>query len=625
MKKIVFTYLLAFGSTVLLAQEKTILLPDVSVSIKLNKSELRLDSNLLLVSCQSLGNGLRLFSDLYIKNYGGGGSSTLSIRGTAASHSTVIWKGIPIGNPMLGSTDLSLFSGPVLEGAYLQVGGTSKAGFSGNFGGQVVLGDNPETKSSAIRMGSSIGSFSAFQQWATASQSIGKLKVDLKIWNQTAENNFTYQFENQHKKKFHSANEDRGLLLELSVPIAAGWQWQPAVWIQKTNREIGPSVFETHADATQLDESFRMVNDWKKKTENSEWTFKQALSQQRLNYLSPSQAIDSKNGVTEQFYSVINNRKIGRYKIGFQALQTISKTNSNNYSGKPDQWKTEGIVHATSPLFFEKIQVNAQVQSVFYRHSSITNQGLLFLPSISGTFIDSLPGEISLGIHRKARIPSLNDLFWAHVGNPSLNPENGWTAEMDWKKSWRIFSFMNLKSSASLFKSQINNYIQWVPVSALWQPHNLAEVEITGINFQPELSFHVGKWTLGTITRFQQTRSIQTKSQFDGDESVGNQLIYIPKLNAIYGLSLQKGGFSGVVWLENCGRRYIDTENDRFLPSYRLVNFRLSFQSKFSSQINFQTYLEAINLTGASYQSVVGYPMPLQQFKFGLQLYFKQK
>ena len=45
---------------------------------------------------------------LYIKNYGPGQLATLSLRGTSAQHTAVLWNGLNIALPTLGQNDLAL-------------------------------------------------------------------------------------------------------------------------------------------------------------------------------------------------------------------------------------------------------------------------------------------------------------------------------------------------------------------------------------------------------------------------------------------------------------------------------------------------------------------------------------
>jgi iron complex outermembrane receptor protein len=71
---------------------------------------------------------------VYIKHYGPGSMATASFRGTAASHTQVIWNGMKLNSPALGYTDLSLLPLFFTDEVYLLHGGSSLAKSSGALG-----------------------------------------------------------------------------------------------------------------------------------------------------------------------------------------------------------------------------------------------------------------------------------------------------------------------------------------------------------------------------------------------------------------------------------------------------------------------------------------------------------
>jgi len=56
----------------------------------------------------SLAELLSAHTPVFVKAYGKGTLATASFRGTAASHTKVLWNGFEINSPMLGQVDLSL-------------------------------------------------------------------------------------------------------------------------------------------------------------------------------------------------------------------------------------------------------------------------------------------------------------------------------------------------------------------------------------------------------------------------------------------------------------------------------------------------------------------------------------
>ena len=86
----------------------------------------KIDSSTLVnYSNRNLSDMLSDNTDIYIKSYGMGGTSTVAFRGTTASHTIIDWNGININSPMLGQSDLSLFPVGLIDDVNIYFGGAS--------------------------------------------------------------------------------------------------------------------------------------------------------------------------------------------------------------------------------------------------------------------------------------------------------------------------------------------------------------------------------------------------------------------------------------------------------------------------------------------------------------------
>lgn len=623
MKRIAAILLIFSLLSPLWAQEKSIELPHVSVTGKKERTGIPLDSMLSFHSAQAATQVLSLHPAISLKNYGPGNSTSLSIRGTAASHSNILWKGIALANPMLGMNDLSILPGSLLEGARLVCGGQTVSGFTGNFGGIIQLDTKPKAKISTYRMGSSVGSFGDFQQWGQAEAKFGNARFLLKTWHQTAQNNFTYQWNEEKKEQFHSRQTQRGLISEWWVPVGQKWIWQPAIWLQTGERELPPSVFENQADGNQSDQQWRWANDWHFTGENATWELGHAYALQQLHYESPKMDVNSRNLSHEHQLRAGFKRNFKNLLIENQLLQKYTLVHSNNYHGPASQWQTDLLSSATWRPEKTGFQVTVQGQTLGFRNSAIGNQSICFLPGLELGWTSGYLGQWKLGIFRKARLPGFNDLFWQNMGNPDLAPEKGWSLDGNWLISKSITPQLQIQSQASFFATQINDYIQWLPVSGHWRPDNITMVDIMGYHFQESVTYTYGDWRLVAFAGIQFTSSIQSKARFEGDEGKGKQMMYVPRWNRVYGTEFQWKRFILSGWLEHVGIRFTDPANDDFLPSYCLVNSRISTTAFRRKAVSLTGFFEGRNLTGVSYQSVRGYPMPQQQYKVGIQIFFQ--
>ena len=83
---------------------------------------------------------------IQVKSYGSWGSiSTISIRGTSDDQNEVLWNGIPIHSPTLGSNDLSLIPLEAVDKIKLELNYEANNLNSSSFGGLFNLETNDNT------------------------------------------------------------------------------------------------------------------------------------------------------------------------------------------------------------------------------------------------------------------------------------------------------------------------------------------------------------------------------------------------------------------------------------------------------------------------------------------------
>ena len=78
----------------------------------------------------------------YLKTYGNNQLSTITIRGTTASQTAVLWNGININSPTLGQTDFSLIPLFLFDEVSVQYGTGSALYGSDAIGGSIMIGQS---------------------------------------------------------------------------------------------------------------------------------------------------------------------------------------------------------------------------------------------------------------------------------------------------------------------------------------------------------------------------------------------------------------------------------------------------------------------------------------------------
>src|SRR5688572_3357267 len=104
---------------------------------------------------------------IFIKSYGRGSMATASFRGTAPSHTQVLWNGMSINSPMLGMVDFSLIPVYFMDDLTLKHGVASTEDISGALGGSISMNNKPDwnnTLSGNMVVGG--GSFSTTEDFA---------------------------------------------------------------------------------------------------------------------------------------------------------------------------------------------------------------------------------------------------------------------------------------------------------------------------------------------------------------------------------------------------------------------------------------------------------------------------
>ena len=96
----------------------------------------------------SLSDYMSGHSAVFVKESGKGMTSTVSMRGTAASQTAVSWNGVGINSLTMGQTDFSQIPLFFFDYAELAPGGESSLYGSGAIGGSVDLRNSPPAKNS---------------------------------------------------------------------------------------------------------------------------------------------------------------------------------------------------------------------------------------------------------------------------------------------------------------------------------------------------------------------------------------------------------------------------------------------------------------------------------------------
>ncbi|MBA7586369.1 Vitamin B12 transporter BtuB [subsurface metagenome] len=119
------------------------------------------------------------------------------------------------------------------------------------------------------------------------------------------------------------------------------------------------------------------------------------------------------------------------------------------------------------------------------------------------------------------------------------------------------------------------------------------------------------------------TSATNMKPSGSSDMSVNKQLVYVPGHQANARIKVKTGGFMVKYSYSYIGKRYISSDNQQFLPSYKLSDLSLSYAYKKGSQrAELNLFIE--NIWNIDYQAIAYHPMPGRSYFLSIRYFLKK-
>lgn len=618
----------------------------------------------------SMADILTFNSSIFVKNYGRATLSTVSFRGTSASHTQVTWNGMRINNPMLGMTDFSMIPSYFIDDASLLHGTSSVNMTGGGLGGLVKLSTVPAHQEGfGMQYVQGIGSFSTFDEFLQLKYGDKHWQVSTRAVYQSSPNDYKYRnhdkkeniYDDEHniieqyypiERNRSSSFKDLHILQEIYYNTGKGDRFGLNAWYTGSNRELAMMSVdygdEMDFDNRQRENTLRSVLSWDHTRENWKVSAKGG-------YIYTWMAYDYKrdigNGVMtpmtrsrsklNTFYGQFDGEYFFSDKLfftgGIAAHQHLVKSSSRNLSGGEDEDDDGPTREDEVTVGYDKgrIELSGNVslkwKPVERLGASLVLRGEMFgtkwAPVIPAFFIDyqlSKKGNIiaKASISRNYRFPTLNDLYFLPGGNSKLKSESGFTYEAGLSFSVGKNNVYTLSGSTSWFDQHIDNWIIWLPDGmGYYSPSNIKKVHAYGVETQINLAALLTKsWKLGVDGTFAWTPSINKgEKRSSADQSVGKQLPYIPEYSATLSGRLTYRSWGLLYKWCYYSERYTMTSNavsyTGHLPPYLMSNVTL--EKGFSLRWADLSLKGTVNnLFDEEYLSVLSRPMPGINFEF---------
>ena len=638
--------------------------------IGLQKSEID-SASLKLTLSQSMADVLAYNTAIYVKQYGRGSLATVSFRGTAASHTQVLWNGIKINSPMLGMTDFSTIPSYFTDRAGLLHGSSSLSVSGGGLGGAVILSTTPlQTKGLDVSTTIGVGSFSTLDAFLRVDYGAGRWRTSTRASATVSKNDFRYRNYNKKEYTYDEAGiptcsyypvdtnscgaiRDLNLLQEFYYKGSDGGLFALKGWFTASRRGVPFLSVDYRPGAGYTNEqgerSARVAAEWNR-------TLGRHILEGRAGWLHTRGTYDfARNKGNGTMAAMISSRSlINTLNLQFQDkwilkhnfMLTAQLAAYQHFVTSEDHSAANfasGSAAASGKVAVGYIQARFESSSYLgFRWNVTPAIGIagalreeLYGDALSPIIpVINLDWQICRNLTAKAsasrnyRYPSLNDLYFQPGGNPDLLPESGLSYDAGLNYSAFSNPLGSLSLSANWFDSYIDNWIVWIPTfKGFWTPRNVLRVHAYGIETSAK-----GEWKLSPRLKadcsasFAWTPSINQGDPASwADEAIGKQLVYVPLYSSSAVVSmLYKNWKLTYKWCWY-SERYTTSDNDmstkigRVLPYFMNdIVLEKSFACRGCSRLALK--LAVNNIFNEEYESVLHRPMPGRNFEFFVEI-----
>jgi outer membrane cobalamin receptor len=584
---------------------------------------------------------------IFIKEYGRGAMATASFRGTAPSHTKVTWNGLELNSPMLGMVDFSLIPVYFTDAVKLLHGSSSLGESPGALGGTIQLENQPDwgnTHSGKLLTG--VGSYHTFDEYLQLSFGNRKIQSKSAVFYNSSANDFSYtnklnasidpvtgDYIYKREKNMNADYLNYGLLQELYLHPAKNQVLSLKTWLQHNERSI-PQLLTNESEGSaninrQHENALRSVAEWKRFGTRSKLSVLSAINLQNSAY-----SLENKvNGASDQLVidadaKILSfiNKLTCRYQ--FNSIFTVeSGLEANLYSANTENRMISGQSagynksRSETSLFGElETRLNPNLTAVLLLRESIIDfehEALLPLLSLSYRPDSDNPLIFKGSVAYNSHPPTLNDLYYIPGGNPDLKSEKGTQVDFDASDEILIGN-SRLHAGISLFHSNINNWIIWLPTfQGYWEPFNLERVKSSGAEANTALTgaFRAVRYEIKANYAY-----TSTLNQTPESPAYGKQLPYIPlhSANLNFHLAWSELYFD---WMWNYySKRYTTTANSSetisdYLYPYFMNNLQLGILVPVRAN-RLKAECRILNIFDEQYRTVLQRPMPGRNYQF---------
>ncbi len=525
-------------------------------------------------------------TSIFIREYGKGMLAGISLRGTGATHSQIVWNSIPINSILNGQTDLNTCSPGSFDEIFIKKGGSSVTFGSGAIGGAIFLNDkitfsNKFSLSNHTKIGSFNTGLNRFKIVNSNNKSYKKLGFQIQKstndypypgydiknengsyqgWDFSLINGVKFQRHQLYiKSKFSKLDRETSRTLYMSqnaelftanTNILSGWLWQT-------------KHFTSHSVVAYLHEDYKYFFN-KHLPGNSHSAAQTYLAKNFLNF-----------GLQKPYNVLIGNEISRQYGTG----DNIGKHIRTNFA-------TFLIWSHHLNNFYYKLKI---------RHDFNNTMTIPLTGAIEMDYSFHNYHQLRFNVSKNFRLPTFNDLYWTPGGNPHLHPETSYSTDAGYD-----FNNGKIEAHLSFFYIDSKNLIKWIlGQNQYWHPENFESVRYSGIELSARKTLKINdKLHFSNQTNINYNRAVNRANQ--------KFLPYTPQLTGLNIFNITYKTYALSYLYRYQGKIYTTTTNTKYLPAYQIHS--LSLSHNYNQHINFQFNIN--NLLNTYYENIPSRPQP---------------
>lgn len=568
----------------------------------------------------STTNDLTMFlsrqTPMHFKHYGPGLLATPTFRGGDANHTQVLWNGLPINSPMLGTLDISTLPVSAFNKIAVLGANASNLHSTGGLGGSISLEQNVSFNQNYSWVETHIAS-------AETHGGAAGINIPFKIGNTNlvyrmhsdfinSKNAFSYVdlLEEKNPKKINgpAAFSRENLNLQLGAIHRENLQVSLIYWYNSMERELPNPINIPPGTAEQLDKVHRTLLEttyFLGPTLN--FNFKSFFELNSNQFTDSSLAIANNNNYRQfQQEASINWEKSKWPSIEARARYSYINAETQSYADKQRANGVSGVLVTRYDIWKSQVLFEAG-----YRFEQfIADKALLPFGGIRLNHHKLKPFYFFTSASETVRFATLNERFWVPGGNINLESEKGTSVE-----AGLGYEKMGVKFGFTAFNANYFNRIRWLPSGSVFTPTNVSFSRSKGLESFIGYSKHKGHhhieiYANGTlISAIGRTR----------EQAPLYLLSFIPQQSANGWVTYRHKHWSVRYAIRYMGKRFISNDETAYMPHFIIQDFGLDYLLN-TKEISWTWNFGIENIADWNYQVMPWRPMPGRMFTCSIRM-----